>query len=138
MYNPRESVVTWAAAVTGTALAASALSRMLSSSAYITFSGDHLRSGEALVHQALQWHAASVQDTELLFRLRHADFAVAYMNAARATLPDHALEQATGVHVHELAKELDIRQREYAKQLGAKCPAANPSGRFQTASWMRI
>lgn len=122
--------------VVGVALLLALLMRLMNSSSAQTYSAEHLKRAKALVRQAISWHAAAKQDSSPLFASRDADYAVAFLNAARSMLPDQVLERLANVAVHDLVSELEAHQRECVRKLTQACPRANPSGSTSSANWI--
>jgi len=110
---------------------------LLHANGYGRFSPAHTERAAALMQQALQWHRTSVQDKKPLFAARHANYAVAYLSAARSMLPDQVLEQLVGVQMHDLAASLEASQRRLACLVTTACPQANPSGAVGGTAWLQ-
>lgn len=107
-----------------------------------SYSAEHVRKGGALVQQAVKWHSISRQDEDAVQAARHADYALAYLNAAREVLPDRVLEHASHVDVHALHETLDTAQRARAAALDAQCPMASGGGvgadATRRVTWTRV
>lgn len=86
------------------------------------------RCAKDLLSQAAQWHALSVQDSNDIFAMQHANYAVAYITAARRIMSDIELEQATGLNVHKLVKKMQLRQKESVGSLCKVCKKSMPKG----------
>ena len=110
---------------------------LLHANGYGRFSAAHTERGAALVQQALQWHRTSEQDKNAMYAARHANYAVAYLSAARSMLPDQVLEQLTGVQLHDLAASLEASQRRSARLVSTACPKANPAGLVGGTAWLQ-
>lgn len=127
--------VFWAAVVAAGVVVLAIVSRLAGSGRSTAHNATQLRVARRLVQQAMRWHEASDQDSNPLFAARHASYAVAYLNAARALLPDVALEQCTRVDVHALIGKLEVAEQARARALTERCPRANPSKRHSGARW---
>jgi hypothetical protein len=119
------------------ALLVSLAASLLHANGYGRFSAAHTERGAALVQQALQWHRTSAQDRNPMFAARHANYAIAYLSAARSMLPDQVLEQLAGVQMHDLAASLDASQRRSARLVTTACPKANPAGLVGGTAWLQ-
>lgn len=75
---------------------------------------------KALIQQASKWYAISLQDKTPFHSLQHADYAMAYLNAARHVSNDTILERVSGIDVHKLFRSVDAQQKSAAKELLSK------------------
>ena len=91
-----------------------------------------------LVEQSLKWHALSEQDRQPIVAMQHANYAMAYINAARHLESDVNLERLTKRDMYQLVKELEARQRSTTKDLATKQGGTKPKvGKVQTeVSWL--
>jgi len=129
-YDPSSSVVPVVLATL-----AFSLCLRLANSRQNAYSPDHLKRGAILVRQAIQWNQLSEQDEDVMVASQHADYAVAYLNAARATLSDSVLEQVAKVNIYALNEVVEAAQRKKSAALGADCAVANaPSA----PTWTRV
>lgn len=128
----------WGSTIVGSVGAFALLTRLINIQPGERHSSDLLRCGKQLVRQALEFHQQAQQDVDVLFKLRHNGFAIAYMNAARAALPDSVLQRLTSIDVHETLASLEAHQQAYMKKMNKTCPAANPKGKVSTTSWIGI
>jgi len=64
-----------------------------------------------LLEQSAKWYKISIQDTQNLYSMQHANYSVAYLNAARHIASDTTLERVSGLDVHKLFKKIDEHQR---------------------------
>lgn len=117
-------------------LCVSIFTKLMNYNVHSAFSNDHLKQARVLVKQALQWHTMAMQDSNPLFAMRHSDYAVAYLTAARSMLPDQILEKISNVEIHEMVHTLEQEQRENATQLTQKCPRANPEKVTNSVKWL--
>ena len=117
-------------------LCVSIFTKLMNYNVNTSFSNDHLKQARILVKQALQWHTMAMQDKNPLFAMRHSDYAVAYLTAARSMLPDQVLEKISNVEIHEMVQVLEQEQREHANQLSKKCPKANPDKLTNSVKWL--
>lgn len=101
------------------------------------YSPDHLKRGAILVKQAIQWHHVAEQDDDPMLASKHANYAVAYLNAARAILPDNVLEQVAKVNVHAFTDTLEESQRSRFASLDAECKPATAAA-SAAVTWMRV
>ena len=130
----RWSVIT---VISMTALAA--VTRLLNANVNATFSVSHLKRARSLVTQAIYWHDASEQDTNPLFAMKHSDYSIAYLNAARSMLPDNILEKTCNVDIYELSNTLETHQREQTKAITGICPTSNPEAtKTKHVNWMKL
>lgn len=113
--------------------------RLLNTSANSTFSNSHLKRARSLVTQAIHWHQVAEQDTNPLFAMKHSDYAIAYLNAARSMLPDNILEKNCNTDIHELSNTLEMHQREQTKLVTGICPNSNPeASKSRHVNWIKI
>ena len=66
---------------------------------------------KVLLEQAAKWYKISLQDTENIYSMQHANYSVAYLNAARHIASDTTLERLSGLDIHKLFKKIDEHQR---------------------------
>ena len=126
----------WSGTIVATIAAFAVLTKLANLKPGERYSSEVLRRAKQLTQQALEWHAQSQQDTDALFGMRHADYALAYMNAARAILPDATLQRLTSVDVHETIIALESHQQLHSKKMTKLCPASNPQKRISSISWL--
>lgn len=81
-----------------------------------------------LIAQATQWHSLSLQDTNEVFAMRHANYAIAYMTAARRIMSDIELEQISGKNVHTLLNDMNSTQKKTVGALCKSCKRVMPKG----------
>lgn len=127
-------------AITVTAVAAlGVITKLLNANVNATFSVSHLKRARLLVSQAIYWHDTSEQDTNPLFAMKHADYAIAYLNAARSMLPDNILERTCNVDIYELSNSLETHQRQKTKSVTEICPTSNPEAtKTKHVNWMKL
>ena len=90
-----------------------------------------------LVNQASQWSVASAQDSSLLLRLIHANYAVAYLRAAKLLASEIEIKRITSINVFELQKALEDQQADEIRLLASECPALKLDGDFAvSAGWI--
>lgn len=75
---------------------------------------------KSLIDQANKWYNVSIQDKNSFYALQHANYSVAYLNAARHSTSDNVLEQITGFDIHKLYKKIDENQRNQSKDIITK------------------
>ena len=134
-YKPPDEVV-WSGSIVVVAAGLAVLTKVANWKPGERYSSELLRRAKQLTQQALEWHAQSQQDSDPLFAMRHSDYALAYMNAARAILPDATLQRLTSVDVHETIIALESHQQQHAKRLSDACPSANPKKKVSSISWL--
>ncbi len=66
---------------------------------------------KVLLEQAAKWYKISLQDNQNLYSMQHANYSVAYLNAARHIASDTTLERLSGLDIHKLFKKIDDHQR---------------------------
>lgn len=81
-----------------------------------------------LVQSASQWSASSLQDSNVLLSLMHANYAMAYLNVARLLSSDSEIESTASVRLDELLNEFKASQSSAIGRLTSTCPAAMPPG----------
>lgn len=93
--------------------------------------------GRQLLSQSMEWARLSEQDTVPVFAVRHAAFALAYLNAARLVTSDKEL-QRQGSNVHSLSTRLEARLTSTTNKLSKSCSkTANPASEPATSiSWV--
>ena len=60
----------------------------------------------AFVDQANKWYNVSLQDKQSVYIVQHANYAIAYLNAARHMASDTTLERMTGLDIHKLYRKI--------------------------------
>lgn len=91
----------------------------------------------SLLNQASQWYSLSMQDKQPLYAMQHANYAVAYLNAARHTASDIILEQTSGLDIHKLYKSIDENHRQRMKETAGKLlPKTKLKGIHTQAAWI--
>lgn len=75
---------------------------------------------KVFLDQAVRWYEVSLQDKQTIVAFQHIDYAMSYFSAARHLANDTALEQLTGVDIHNLYKQLDVQQKKVTKDVYAK------------------
>ena len=103
-----------------------------------SFSSDHIECAKALVAQAIEWHHHAEQDDNALFATRHADYAIAYMNAARRLVPDDTLQKVTSIDIFETMVALEAHQQKHTRRLQRACPTVNPGKGTSSVSWINL
>lgn len=73
-----------------------------------------------LMDQAAKWHQTAMQDSELLYKLQHTDYAIAYLHAARHAADDTTLERLSGYDVHTLQRAIEKEQKQALKTLASQ------------------
>ena len=58
-----------------------------------------------LIQSSAQWNSSSLQDNSKILALMHANYAMAYMNAARSLATDSQIENWTHARLDELNRE---------------------------------
>ena len=94
---------------------------------------------QSLIEQAYKWFTLSTQDKIPSISFQHANFAMAYLNAARHVSSDTKLEQLSSIDVHNLYKKIDELQRQSAKLLIQKNINNNSLKKtqtFQKSTWL--
>lgn len=93
-----------------------------------SFSAATERSVSQLVKAAAQWNSTSVQDSNVLLSLMHANYAMAYLNVARLLSTDNDIEAVAKVRMDELLTDFQEAQASAIQRLTTSCPAAMPPG----------
>lgn len=97
-----------ASTVVGIMIFLSILSKMSSSLKKASQTSSEItKCAQELVAQSNEWQRLSKQDESVLYSLRHASLAVAYMNAARLLCTDETLQRTTGMNTYEVSRSLD-------------------------------
>lgn len=81
-----------------------------------------------LVQSSAQWNSSSLQDNSKILALMHANYAMAYMNAARSLASDSQIETWTHARMDELLREQQESQTKAIQSLGNDCPNTMPPG----------
>jgi hypothetical protein len=89
---------------------------------------------QRLVNQAGQWGNASSQDSSRLLRLQHANYALAYLRAAKLLASEQDIRRSTSIDVFELQRVLEDQQQNEIKLLAADCPALRADTEFAVAA----
>lgn len=123
------SMLTWVAIMNPWALACLVLFGMW----MYTF----LKSGDAtdtskivkqLVQSSAQWNSTSLQDSNAILSLMHANYAVSYMNVARTLASDDLIEKWTHSRLDELVQAYQETQSKAIASLNQVCPTTMPPG----------
>ena len=103
-----------------------------------TYSKRFLKQLNRIVQQSMKWHSSAMQDSDPLVRLIHANYALAYAQAARSfTGADLSLERLSGVRVPDLMYALEDDQKKALQTVVNTCPQIRPTGMYTTGSaWM--
>lgn len=108
------------------------VSRLLSKS----WSDDrHYKRAKGLLTQSKHWYTMALQDKNPLFALRHLNYAVAYVEAARHIAPDDVLAQLTEINVRDLRQRIDAQTDAVSRKLSKTCPRLRTSGSHMS-SWV--
>ena len=88
--------------------------------------------GVSLLKQSMKWLDLSKQDGSFETSYQHANYAIAYLQAARHVASDTILEQGSGVDVHKYSKTVDSHQRSVFKKISkqsSKIPIISKVGK---------
>lgn len=125
-----EADVLAAAAVVGGVVVLCVVARTVSSGDAPRASADVARRGRELLQQAQEWYRLAEQDASPLYALRHAQYALAYANAARVVAPDEVLQaQSGGADVHALVTTLERTVAALSKKVARACPKSDAAPR---------
>jgi hypothetical protein len=86
------------------------------------------RDVKALVKESARWSAVAEQDTNLMLRVLHSTYALAYLNAARTLQPDKDLERLSSVKVDEMHAQQQAAQQAALQKVAAAHPTIMPEG----------
>ena len=90
------------------------------------YSDAHISSIRALVNQANAWHDMATlrtTNTSASHRLVYASRAVAFLSAARTTMPDSDIEHATGTDISKLVHTLELTEADTMRAVdGSNAP----------------
>jgi len=89
---------------------------------------------QRLVTQAAQYGSSAAQDSSIVLRLLHVNYAVAYLRAAKLLASESELRQATSVDVFELQQALEDQQQAEIRLLATECPALKIDSNFSIAA----
>lgn len=78
---------------------------------------------QRLVSQSSQWGMAASQDSSILLRLMHANYAIAYLRAAKLLASEQDIKKITSIDVYELQRALEDQQQNEVARLADTCPA---------------
>ena len=81
-----------------------------------------------LVQSSAQWNTTSLQDSNAILSLMHANYAVSYMNVARTLASDDLIEKWTHARLDELVKTYQETQSKAVSSLNQMCPTTMPPG----------
>ena len=81
-----------------------------------------------LVKSAAQWAARSMQDSAPVIAVMNANYAMAYLNMARALATDAEIESNAGVPIDALIRDIEAAQSAAIQRLSAGCPSVGPQG----------
>jgi hypothetical protein len=90
--------------------------------------GPSARTIRDLMRSAAQWNSRAVQDSNSLIALMHANYAMAYLNVARAISSDAEIERLTGAQLDEFLNDLQGSQAHAIQRLTMSCPTVVPPG----------
>lgn len=119
--------IKWALIVTGIVILVAGMSKWSGHNGP-RYSRGFMQQVENLVNQATKWHLTAKQDQNPMVAMMHADFALAYITAARKLLPDHDIERITSVKVAELQTFLESDQQQAMERILYTCPYLKPEG----------
>tara|TARA_B110000008_G_scaffold257327_1_gene275419 strand:+ start:4228 stop:4641 length:414 start_codon:yes stop_codon:yes gene_type:complete len=92
---------------------------------------------QTLIEQANKWYNICQQDKHTFYSMQHANYAVAYLHAARHIESDTNLERLTGVDIHKFYKKLDEYQRLQTKEIMSKAyPKSKIKPPHAQAAWL--
>jgi len=130
-----ESHVSYAVKITGAVTCLILVSRVLDT--YSVSAPDSARHAKKLLQQSVKWHTLSKQDTHVFFAYQHANYASAYLSAARAMLPDAALEQSSGADIFTLTQDIDRQQTDLFAKISKQCARLKLGKKTTgTTSWL--
>ena len=124
----------WSVVAVGSVTGVALLSRLLHTGARTVTKEVHSKA-VLLMKQALRWHAMSLQDKNPVFGMRHANYASAYLEAARSLVSDEAIQRSTSKNVQHLKQSIEKQQERMVAAMGKSCPALLPKG-TNVASWI--
>lgn len=70
-----------------------------------------------LLQQALKWYDLSKQDTNMMYRLQHLNYAKAYLSATRHVCRESVIESASGIDLQYLRKIIAQEQTIATKKI---------------------
>ena len=91
---------------------------------------------KSFLYQAAKWHDVSSQSKNAVYSFQHANYAIAYLNAARHVADDKSLERLSGTDIHHLYKELDGQQKAAFKEMAKACPKSKLRLNALASSWL--
>lgn len=83
---------------------------------------------QSLMRQALRWTIAAEQDENLLIRLTHANYGVAYITALRQIASNGEVKQATGYDPHQVGEYIARVQDWALRSFAPHVPQMIPKG----------
>lgn len=81
---------------------------------------DGMKLARSLLDQSSKWYSISLQDKQAFFSFQHANYAIAYLNAARHIASDVMLERMSGTDIHKLYNKMEAHQFTVTKQMVGK------------------
>ena len=78
-----------------------------------------------LLKSAQKFKEASLQDSNAIVRVMHANYAQAYFNAARILASDDEIQDREGIDMEDFIKDLENTEREGVNSLGKLCKKSN-------------
>lgn len=81
-----------------------------------------------LVKSSAQWAARSMQDSAPVIAVMNSNYAMAYLNMARALATDGEIEGIVGVPMDALIRDVEAAQASAIQRLSNGCPTVGPQG----------
>lgn len=79
-----------------------------------------------LARQTIRWATASIQDSEPIVAVLHANYASGFAQALRQVASDSAIQRATGLDAQALEARVVAIQDRVTERLMARCPKLRP------------
>jgi hypothetical protein len=91
-----------------------------------------VKTAQKLIKRSMTWHALSEQDTNAMFALTHANYALAYARVAKNLGKRQDVEQVTHLNLEEWIQTLEINQDRMMQRVVHECPNLAPETAFRS------
>jgi len=90
-----------------------------------------------VLQNASRWQATANQDSNALFALMHANYAIAYANVARLLMNDDEIKKVTSIDMPEFMMKLEHTQQTNMRNITAVYPDLQPNNDYAVSTgWL--
>lgn len=95
------------------------------------------RCTRSIIREAVHQKSLCEQDQNPAYALMHANYAMAYISAARQLMSDWDIQRSTNIDIKEFAKQSGNTQQQALMRLGDVCPHAQSDNQYSVvANWL--